>query len=103
MKSLGRWYDASHSDKSQVEELRQETRQGIAKIDKSGLKLWCLQFGLLPCLMWPLTVYEVPLSRVERMEKMINSMSESQKMAWRPTLPKQRSLVWEGHCRVANI
>jgi hypothetical protein len=77
VKSLGRWYDASLSDKAQVEELRRETRQGIAKIDKSGLpgklKLWCLQFGLLPRLMWPLTVYEVPLSKVERMEKMINS------------------------------
>ncbi|KAK0153233.1 hypothetical protein N1851_005106 [Merluccius polli] len=77
VKSLGRWYDASLSDKAQVEGLRQETRPGIAKIDKSGLpgklKLWCLQFGLLPRLMWPLTVYDVPLSKVERMEKMINS------------------------------
>ena len=27
---------------------------------------------VLPRLMWPLTVYEVPLSKVERMEKIIN-------------------------------
>ena len=56
MKSLRRWYDASLSDvivKSQVEELRKETRQGIAKIDKSGLA------GML----------NVPLSKIERMEK----------------------------------
>ena len=37
VKGLGRWYDESLSDKSQVEDLRQETRQGIAKIDQSGL------------------------------------------------------------------
>ena len=37
VKSLGRWYDASLIDKSQVEDLRQETRQGIAKLDKSRL------------------------------------------------------------------
>ena len=77
VKSLGRWYDASLSDKGQFEELRQEMIQGISSIDKSGLpgklKLWCLQFGLLPRLMWPLTVYEVPVSKVEKLERMINS------------------------------
>ena len=77
VKSLGRWYDASLSDKGQFEELRQEMIKGISSIDKSGLpgklKLWCLQFGLLPRLMWPLTVYEVPVSKVEKLEWMINS------------------------------
>ena len=34
VKNLGRWYDASLRDKSQVEELRQETRQSIAEIEK---------------------------------------------------------------------
>lgn len=77
IKSLGRWYDASLSDKAQFVELRQKTIQGNGNIDKSGLpgkvKLRCLQFGLLPQLMWPLTVYEVPLSKLKRLEKMINS------------------------------
>lgn len=38
----------------------------------SKLKSWCLQFGLLP-LMWPLTMYDLTLTRVEKMEMMITS------------------------------
>ena len=45
-------------------------------IDKSGLpgklKLWCLQFGLFPQLMWPLSVYEIPLSVADEMERLVN-------------------------------
>ena len=37
------------------------------------LKLWCMQFGLLPRFMWPLTLYEVPPSKVEKLEKLISS------------------------------
>ncbi len=33
------------------------------------LKLWCL----LTRLMWPLTVYEVPVTRVERLERTVSS------------------------------
>ena len=53
------------------------TLQDVGHIDLSGLpgnpKLWWLQFGLLPRPMWPLTMYEVPLSKIEKLEKMINS------------------------------
>lgn len=37
------------------------------------LKLWCLQFGLLPRLMWPLAVVDILLTKVEKMERMIGS------------------------------
>ena len=40
------------------------------------LKLWCLQFGLLPRLMWPLTIYEVPMSKVEKLERLISSFAK---------------------------
>ena len=33
-----------------------------------------IQFGLLPRLMWPLTIYEVALSRVENIERKISKM-----------------------------
>lgn len=46
-------------------------------IEISGLLgkliLWYLQFGLLACLLWPLTVYNVPISRVEKLERKIGS------------------------------
>ena len=75
VKSLGRWYNASLRDKDQVQQLRQVIISGLDNINKiplpGKLKLWCLQFGLLPRVMWPLTLYEVPLTTVERMERAI--------------------------------
>ena len=51
--------------------------QGLSTIDGCGLprryKIWYYQFGLLPCVLWPLQIYEIALTRVERMEKMGNS------------------------------
>lgn len=58
MKSLGRGYDASLSDKAVC---RTETEDHSENIEKSRLpgklKPWCLHFGLLPQLMLPLTVH----------------------------------------------
>lgn len=77
LKSLGRWYNASLKDKEQVQQLRQEIINNLENINKTALpgklKLWCLQFGLLPRTMWPLTVYEVPITTVEKMERTITS------------------------------
>ncbi len=60
VKSLGRWYNASLKDSDQSDQLREETIKGLDSINNTlipgKLKLWCLQFGLFPCLMWPLTV-----------------------------------------------
>ena len=48
---------------------------GIKSIKTIGLlgklKLWGLQFGLLPQLLWPRTVYDVPISKVEKLEGML--------------------------------
>lgn len=76
-KSLGRCYDASLKDHEQVQQLKQDIGRGLENINQSmlhgKLKLWCPQFGLLPWLMWPLTVVDIPLTRVEKMERMISS------------------------------
>ena len=52
--------------------------EGLTSIERSGLpgkcKRWCLQFGLLSRLMWPLTVYEVAITHVEAMERKISGM-----------------------------
>ncbi|KAJ8393735.1 hypothetical protein AAFF_G00057880 [Aldrovandia affinis] len=77
VKSLGRWYNASLKDKEQVQQLRQDIVNGLDNINKTllpgKLKLWCLQFGLLPRIMWPLTIYEVPITTVEKMERTVTS------------------------------
>ena len=77
VKSLGRWYNDSLSDVDQYTQIREQAVKGLSAIDKTPLpgrlKLWCLQFGLLPRLMWPLTVYEIPISGVERLERTVSS------------------------------
>ena len=35
-------------------------------------KIWCIYFGLIPKLAWPLQMYEVSLIKVETMERIIN-------------------------------
>lgn len=80
VKSLGRWYDASLKDTEQVVQLKEVTKNGLKSIASTllpgSLKIWCLQFGLLPCLMWPLTVYDIPLSKVEKLERLISSYAK---------------------------
>ncbi|CAM4720493.1 unnamed protein product [Leuciscus chuanchicus] len=102
VKSLGRWYNASLKDAEQCDQLREETIKGLVSIDKTSLpgklKLWCLQFGLLPRLMWPLTVYEVPISKVEKLERTVKykctkvrlsmTLAESQDAAIRTAPPR---------------
>ena len=50
-------------------------QQGLRKIAKSDLpgkfKAWTFQHGLLPRLLWPLMVNEIPLSTVGKIEKQI--------------------------------
>ena len=76
MKCIVRWYNSTLSDQEQVSKLREFSVEAINTIHKtflSGeLKLWCLQFGLLPCVRWPLTVYEVVISEVEKCEEVVN-------------------------------
>ena len=54
-------------------QFRKDVAERLDRIDKSvlpgKLKLWCLLFGLFPRLMWPLSVYEIPLSVAEKMER----------------------------------
>lgn len=54
----------SLKDFNQNNQLQIDAISGPERMDKTALpgklKLWCLQYGLLPCLMWPLTVLEVP-------------------------------------------
>ena len=78
VKSLGRWYTKELKDTNRAKEIIAQMNEGLASIERSGLpgkcKLWCLQFGLLPRLIWPLTIYEVAITHVEAMERKISGM-----------------------------
>lgn len=71
------WDNAILKDIGQLDQLRQDTSSSLESINKSLLpgrvKLWCLKFSLLPQLIWPLTIYAVPISKVGMLERMISS------------------------------
>ena len=76
VKSLGRWYEGNLSDRSRGVLVGRAAEEGLKAIDKTKLpgkhKIWCMQFALYPRLAWPLTMYEVALSRVEKIEMKCN-------------------------------
>ena len=77
VKSLGRWYAGTLSDRSRGVAIMKQAEDGLKAIDQTKLpgkyKIWCLQFALYPRLAWPLTMYEVALSRVEMIERICNT------------------------------
>jgi len=76
VKSLGRWYDSTTRDTVQGRNLKQTAGEGLLTIDKTKLQrkftVWVLQFMLIPKMMWPLLVYEIGLSTVEAIERLIS-------------------------------
>ena len=60
VKSLGRWYAGTLSDKSRGVAIMKQAEEGLKAIDQTKLpgkyKIWCLQFALYPRLAWPLTM-----------------------------------------------
>ncbi|GFO12335.1 reverse transcriptase [Plakobranchus ocellatus] len=76
VKSLGRWYDSSMKDTRRGAETLELASESLLAINKCGLqgkfKIWCLQFMLIPKLLWPLIVYDICSSTVEAIEAKIN-------------------------------
>ena len=101
VKSLGRWYDASLKDTKQGKETVKITEEGLETIDKCGLpgkhKVWCLQFMLIPKLLWPLLIYDISVSTVETMEGKINKYTRK----WLGTPPGLTDVAL--YCRQAKL
>ena len=79
VKSLGRWYDKSLKDTKRGDEIKQSVEKGLHSIDQCGLpgkyKVWCLQFMLIPKLLWPLLIYDICVSTVEMCEAKLNKFT----------------------------
>ena len=66
VKSLGRLYAFPLTDRHRGVEVQRTALENLYAIEKSE------KHGLLPCLLWPLLIYEVSLSRVETFQQHIN-------------------------------
>ena len=76
VKSLGHLYSIPLTDRHRGIEVQKVALMGLKSIDKTCLprkmKAWCYQHGLLPCLLWPLQMYEIAISRVEQIQQYSN-------------------------------
>ncbi|XP_035685395.1 uncharacterized protein LOC118421998 [Branchiostoma floridae] len=76
IKSLGKKFDKSLGDQNNIKEFRQQVNQGLKAIEESKLpgkfKVWCYQYGLLPRITWPMTMYDMSLTTVEEVERKIS-------------------------------
>ena len=76
IKCLGKWFNDTLGDKDNIRKVEQQVEEGLRKIDKTGLpgkfKAWIYQHGLLPRLTWPLMLYEITATAVEKLERIVN-------------------------------
>lgn len=75
VKSLAKFFHGSLRDTVAIEQTTKDLTQWLNKIDKSGLpgrfKAWLFQHAVLPRILWPLLMYEFPMTSVESLEKLI--------------------------------
>ena len=73
---MGKRFDASLADSTNISDALKQTEEWLTKIDKSKFpdkfKTRLYQHGLLPRLLWLLTVYEFPMTVVEGIERKLN-------------------------------
>ena len=98
IKCLGKWFDSSLTDKKSSNRLKQQVDDGLIRIDRCGLigkfKLWIYQHGLLPRLIWPMMVNEIPASTVEKLEQLTSKYLRR----WLGMPPSFTSIGLYGRC-----
>ncbi|KAK7901244.1 hypothetical protein WMY93_018013 [Mugilogobius chulae] len=76
IKSLGKIFDATLKDKVPIKSTCEECEQWLKTVDKTGLpgrfKAWIYQHGILPRILWPLLLYEFPISIITTMERTVS-------------------------------
>ena len=77
IKYLGKTYNASLKEKEQMIAIESQLKADLKKIEKCRLpgryKAWMLQHMLLPRLMWPLSIYNVPMTFVDKLQNKITA------------------------------
>ena len=70
MKYIGKESKANLSEKEQIAEVEKSLDAEVKKCKHPGrYKSWLQQYMLSPRLMWPLTIYNIPASKVEKRQR----------------------------------
>ena len=77
IKCLGKWFTIDGKDTPMVQNMTEQAETWLKEVDKSGLpgsyKAWCYQHGILPRLIWPISIYDVPLTTIEKLEGKVST------------------------------
>ncbi len=77
VKSLGKAFNCRLNDRDSIKATGADLEGWLRTVDKSGLpgrfKAWVYQHGILPRILWPLLIYEVPMTVVEGFEQKVSS------------------------------
>ena len=77
IKSLGETFNSSLKETAAKQKTIKDLEEWLTKIDKSGLpgrfKAWLFQHAVLPRILWPLLVYDIPITTVESLERAISN------------------------------
>ncbi len=77
VKSLGKVFNCRLNDRDSIKATSADLEGWLRTVDKSGLpgrfKAWVYQHGILPRILWPLLIYEVPMTVVESFEQKVSS------------------------------
>ena len=77
VKYLGKEFCSNLNERGQTKKVEQELQKMINKIDKCRIpgryKAWMLEKMLLPKLMWPLNIYNIPATKIESMQRRITA------------------------------
>ena len=81
VKNLGKKYSYDLGEKQQIKEVEEHLKEDLKKIGKCKLpgryKCWMEQHMLTPRVMWPLSIYNIPMSKVEEMQKKVTRSLKS--------------------------
>ena len=76
-KYLGKSYNDSLTEQEQIKQLERAVKQALKNIELCRLpgryKSWMVQNMLLKRIMWPLSIYNVPYTKVEEMQRWITA------------------------------
>ena len=77
--------DDSDSDDSSEEEMIDELKEALKKIEKCKLpgryKVWMIEHMVILRLVWPLSIYNIPMSQVQEMQRLLTIKVKK----WLPT------------------
>ena len=92
IKCLGKWYRSSLNDQENIKNFIAQLEDFLNRIQDTHLpgkfKVRMLHHGLIPKLRWPMMLYDMAISTVERMERQVSGRIKK----WLP-IPRSLSAV----------